>query len=149
MSKKFVSTKTKTPIQEAMDRIKTAYIMAFISAALTLIMIILSILGVMPINGINAFSFIDLVIIIVLAVLLVTLKSRVASIILLVYFLANQIIIRLQNPGTIRYSSLFMTIMFTVAYIYGIWGTFSYHKLKKQEALVNETNETEKTVLLD
>lgn len=121
--------KTVTPMQNAQSQIKAAYIAAFVSAGLTAILTIMSIVSG-PVMGLNIFSFIDVAVVLVLALLLMKTKSRIASIILLVYYLAGQIMIRMDNPR----AGLYMTVFFATLYVCGVWGTFSYHKLKKQES---------------
>ena len=128
----FQNDNQKTPMQNSLGKIKTAYIMAFISAGATLILVILSVFGQNFVNGLNIFAIVDVIFIIILAVLIMLLKSRVASIILLVYFSISKVILFVDNPATIV-SSMFMTLVFLVAYFCGVLGTFSYHKIKKQE----------------
>ena len=135
MSKATASAKNKTPMQKAMGQIKVAYIVAFISAAITLAVTIAAITGGrMLVQGISVFTFIDVVFLIILAVLLITLKSRVAAVVLFLYYIASQIIMRIANPG-LGFPA--MAIVFAMAYFSGVLGTFSYHKIKKQEAAEN------------
>ena len=122
-----------------MYRIKTSYIAAFISAGVTLIFVILSFMGQDIVEGIDYLAIIDVVLVVVLAILIMIIKSRVASIILFVYFLLSKIILFIENPVT-GISSILLALMFIVAFYCGIIGTFSYHKIKKQEKteLINE-----------
>ena len=124
MSSKPKKGENKTPMQNALGRIKIAYIMAFISAAITLIAAFTGFMGA------DAWVAFDAVIVIVLAILLILLKSRVASIILLAHYLFSSILIIIDNPGS---AGLIMRIVFIAAYIGGVMGTFAYHKLKEQE----------------
>jgi len=134
------NVKNETPMQNAIKKIKVAYIMAFISAAITLIFIIISVVGEAVLIGIDAYALIDAAMVIILAVLLLTIKSRVASVILFVHYIASQIIIRIENPGVGGVGSIFMLILFVMAYFNGILGTFSYHKLKKQDGMEGHIN---------
>jgi len=127
----------KTPMQSAMEKIRTAWIAAFISAAITLIFIVISLGGNTLLIGIDAYAIIDFVLVVGLAVLLLTIKSRIAAVILLVHYLASQLILRIENPGVGGIGSIFMVVAFIAAYSSGILGTFSYHKLKKQERMEN------------
>jgi len=122
--------KIKTPIQNALEMIKLAYIAAFISAAITMVFVIISFVSEPVIVGIDAFALIDVAFIIVLAVLLMKLKSRVASIVLLVYYISGHILLRIENPGI----SSYLTVFFVIMFLFGIWGTFSYHNIKSQES---------------
>ena len=128
----FQKYKDKTPMQKAIVNVRTAYILAFITAGITLIAALLSLAGEEIVEGINIFALIDVALVLALAILLVTIKSRVAAIIMFVYFLLSKVIIFIDNPDTIA-SSIFMAILFVVGYFYGILGTFSYHKLKKED----------------
>ncbi|MDR3288594.1 MAG: hypothetical protein LBT22_04115 [Peptococcaceae bacterium] len=121
----------KSPLQKALDRIKAAYIFAFISAGLTLIITLVAVLGGFTlVNGINIYSLADVVFILILAILLKTIKSRVAAVILFVHFMWNKVLMWVDNPQ-LAYN--FTWFLFAAGFFYGILGTFSYHKLKKQE----------------
>jgi len=121
----------KTPMQKAMGQIKTAYIAAFISAVLTFVVAVASI-WVDLISGLNIFAIIDVAFIFVLAVLLVTIKSRIAAVILLIYYLFSQISMRIGNPD-IGAGNIAMLLIFVWAYYQGIVGTFTYYRLRKAE----------------
>ena len=126
-SKKKKAKEPVTPIKNAMMRIQTAVVTAFISAAITLGLTVYSVV-VEPMYGINGYALIDVAVVILLAVWLLKLKSRVASVLLLLLYLANQIIMQMNNPGL---SSSFMTF-YLIMYAFGIWGAFSYQRLKKR-----------------
>ena len=128
----------KTPLQNAMNRIKNSYIAAFISAGITLVFTFLAFMGQNNIATVNAYTIIDVVFVIVLALLIMLIKSRVASIVLFVYFLFSKIVMFIEDPASGIFS-LFLALIFAIAYFYGITGTFSYHKIKKQEKMNSTT----------
>jgi hypothetical protein len=123
--------RTKTPIEIARGRIKTAGVIAFISAGITLFAIAFAVLGHSIISGINAYALFDVLLLIVLAVLLLSLKSRVAAIALLVYFVGSKVLQFVDEPETIR-SGVWLTLVFVSAYINGVIGAFEFQKLRKQ-----------------
>jgi|GEM_PF-2603790 len=127
-----VRGKVRTPIQSAKRKVLTAAIAAFISAGVTAIVLLIAIGGTELIDGLNIFAFADVALLIILAVLLLALKSRIAAIILLVYFAASKAMQYIADPSTIA-SSLYWSLFFLGSYITGIVGTFDFHKLKKQE----------------
>jgi len=120
----------KTPMQQAMSQIKTAYCAAFFSAVLTFIFAVISIWQeVFP--GVNIFAIVDVAFVFILGVLLVAIKSRVAAVILLVYYIFSQVSMRIGNPE-IGFGNIAMMVAFVGAYFSGVIGTFKYHKLRKE-----------------
>ena len=134
----FKNDPTKTPLENANSRIKAAYIAAFISAAMTLLLIILSSLGQSVIQGFDFYVLIDVVFIVVLAFLIKILRSRIAAVIMFVYFLISKVIIFMDNPGAMSSFSVIIAIIFAVAFWYGILGTFAYQKIRKEEKAGND-----------
>jgi lysylphosphatidylglycerol synthetase-like protein (DUF2156 family) len=130
----FKKNVNKTPEAKALGNIKVAYILAFISAGVTLMVSLLASIGGEIISGIDTFAIIDVVLLIVLAILLITKKSRVSAIFLLAHYLISRVVLFLENPDAVI-SSLFVAIIFIAGYFYGILGTFSYHKLKKEKEM--------------
>ena len=124
----------KSPLEKALERIKVAYILAFISAGVTAIIAILSTRGVNIFDGVDIFVMVDAVLVLILGILLLTIKSRIAAVILFVYFLFSKAMIFIADPVAAR-SSTFMSIVFLMGFFLGILGTFSYHKIKKQQSL--------------
>ena len=118
----------KTPMQNAVKNIRVAYIVAFISAAITVAAVLISYM--------DMFAVFDAALIIVCALLLIILKSRTASIILLAHYVFSSVMIVIDNPfmDSAWHSGILMRIAFAGAYLCGVLGTFSYHKLKKQES---------------
>jgi len=121
----------KTPMKKAEDKIKTAYGAAFFSAVITFALAVASLFTDLE-DFINIFSIVDVIFVFILAVLLVTIKSRIAAVILLVYYLFGQISMLINNPQ-VGGANTPMLIFFTYAYYQGIVGTFAYHKLRKEE----------------
>ena len=138
MSKKwfFQYDPSKTPMENAMRRIKFSYVMAFISASATLIIGCLPLFGVTMVEkGIGGTELIAIaVFIFILAILIMKIKSRVASVILLGIFLVDLAFMCIQAPA-LFVQSLLKRIIFGVAYYQGVEGTIAYHKLKKQDKL--------------
>ena len=127
MSLKSKKAENKTPMQNAQSRIRVAWIVAFISAAITLVAAFAGLMDVWV-----AF---DALLVVVCAILLIVLKSRVASIILFAHFLFSSVMMVVNNPLDVAWNTgIFMRIAFLSAYFCGIMGTFAYHKLKKQES---------------
>ena len=121
----------KTPMQKATDKIKTAYCAAFFSAVVTFIFAVSSLFTDF-VDFIDIFSIADVALLFILAVLLVTIKSRIAAVILLVYYLLAQVSM-LINGSHLGSPNTAMIVLFTYAYYQGIVGTFAYHKLRKEE----------------
>ena len=116
----------QTPLEKANSQIKGAWIAAFISAGITLIFAVMSLWVDMPIN---IFAILDVVLIITLAILILTLKSRVAAVIILIYYALGQLTMIVNGQN----GNIGLMIAFGFAYYQGIVGTFSYHRLKKEE----------------
>ena len=129
--KKVKVKEEKTPMQKALGEIRMAYIAAFISAGITAVFAVISIWAEVMV-GLNIFAFIDVIFLIILAVLLITIKSRIAAVVLLTYYLFSQVSMRIGNPD-MGLGNIFMVLFFIYAYFQGIRGTFAYHRLRKQE----------------
>ena len=145
----------KTPLEKALYEIKWAYMFAFISAFFTATLTILSIYGFNPIDGVDIFNigyvifilllgmvggslfttsaFLYATCMLVLGILLLTIKSRIAAVVLSLFFLCSRIEVFYAYPASLS----FMVILVSVIYFLGIRGTFSYHKIKKQQ-LIND-----------
>lgn len=121
-----------TPMQKAVSQIRTAGIMAFVSAAITLFITIAAMGGAQLIDGVNILMLFDVALVVALGLLILLLKSRIAAIFMFCYYLFSQISMRIENPDMLT-SGIFLLVIFIIAYFSGIIGTFSYHKLKKAE----------------
>lgn len=93
---------------------------AYISAALTTIAALLM----------NPFMFVDVALLIGLALGIHLGKSRICAIALLVYFLYSKFI-QIASGGMTG-GGIPMAIVFIMAFIGSIIGTFAYHKSKKE-----------------
>jgi hypothetical protein len=148
-------TKNQMEIRQAIGKIKIAFIFAFISAGFTALAIFLSTSRTAVVNSVGLYGLYDVGVIAVMAVLIMTIKSRIASVALLGHYLFSQFMLRFLNPeigliSTSTFSSfcfsisiLCVALLFVLAYVYGIIGTFSYHKLKKsakQGGMAGQTN---------
>lgn len=110
----------KIKAQKPENLIKGAAISAYIVAGLTLIVG----LGVLK----NPFMLIDVALIAGLGTIILLKKSRVAAVLLFSYYLINAVINAMNGirPGA-------LTIVFVVAFLMGIQGTFKYHKEKANQ----------------
>jgi len=118
----------------ANQRIKTAWIMAVISGTVTLIFSVMALQGNTFGGVISAWNFIDVVIAYGLAFGIFK-KSRVAAVIMLIYFIIGQVMIMaaMKRPPS------FLAFIFVYGFFEGIRGTFAYHTLKKsQDSLPSE-----------
>jgi len=126
---------TKTSMQKALTNIKVAYILAFVSGAITLLAVIVALTGDELVEGVNAYAFVDVAIVLIAAVFLAVKKSRVAAIIILVHFLASKIL-QFTSGVEVNGAAYVVAALFAMGYICGVMGTFSYHKLKDEENTV-------------
>ena len=76
------------------------------------------------------FMFVDVVLGLILALGILMGKSRVCAIGILLFYLLGRVNLLLE--GVMTSSSIGMSVVFVIAYINCIRGTFDYHKLKKQ-----------------
>lgn len=112
-------------LKEAKAKIKLAWQAGMFSGVLTLILILLSLAGY-RIGWIDMWSLIDACLIFGLS-FGVYKKSRVAAVVMLIYFLFNQIYFVIEfkrAPGI-------LSLLFLFIYAQGIQGTFSYRKLSR------------------
>jgi len=123
--------KVRTPMESARNQIRGAFAGAMVQIVLTLILIVVSVGGVELIAGLDIFALIDVALLVILAILLITLKSRIAAILLLAYYIFSQALTRLETGNFTE--GIWMTALFLGVYLGGVLGTFAYHKIKKQE----------------
>lgn len=124
----------KTPLEQADIKIKYAATAAFISAIVTFIFAWLSLSGKPLVFWIDQYALLDVAVLIVLGILMAVLRSRVAAIVLFIYFLASKAMIYMADPKSIT-SSIYMTVIFFMAYFNGITGAFDYQRIKKESKL--------------
>lgn len=109
------------------NQINTAAILAFITAAMTVVLAIM----------LSPLYFIDAILVLGLGLGILFAKSRVCATILLVYFVLSKILmISGMNAG-----SIVVAIAFIIGYGMGVYGTFSYHKLRKETLLNAELHQ--------
>ena len=128
----------KSPLEKALERIKSAYILAFIIAGVNTVFVILAASGYKSgysiIDETDISIIVNDVFVLIFGILLLTIKSRVAAIILFINYLYSRIIMFIEYPAYIR-SAPFLNLALLVVFFLGILGTFSYHKIKKQQSL--------------
>ena len=117
---------------EAIKATRNGAIAALISATLTIVVIAIAIStdteGKLAIFNDPA-NFIDVVLILICAAGMYK-KSRVASVLIFVYFTASKIIIAIETQ---TYSGFGISIIFLYFYGKAIQGSFLYHKFEKEE----------------
>ena len=138
-----------TPMQKARKRIAKAYVFGLFSAAITLTLAFVSMTGIMTLEGtiyegIGIYSIIDIIIMLLLSILIAAKKSRVSAIILFLYYVISELYVILEEPILGLIASVFVIIV-SYSLFMGIIGTFSYHRIKKQEqdSPAFKENETE------
>jgi hypothetical protein len=113
-------------LKEAEAQIKFAWQAGIVSGTITLIFVLLSLAGYDFTGLIDASALIDVCLIFGLSFGIYK-KSRIAAVLMLVYFAFNQawIIITIKkNPGLISW-------IFLILFLRGVQGTFTYRKLSK------------------
>ncbi|MEG4589189.1 hypothetical protein QUA54_28815 [Microcoleus sp. MOSTC5] len=113
-------------LKEAEAQIKLAWQAGIISGTLTLIFVLLSLAGYNFMGLIDASALIDVCLMFGLSFGIYK-KSRIAAVLMLVYFAFNQawIIIEIKRfPGIISW-------IFLILFLRGVQGTFTYRKLSK------------------
>jgi hypothetical protein len=113
-------------LKEAEAKIKLAWQVGIVSGTLTLIFVLLSLGGYDFTGLIDASALIDVCLIFGLSFGIYK-KSRIAAVLMLVYFAFNQawIIIEIKRfPGIISW-------IFLILFLRGVQGTFTYRKLSK------------------
>ncbi|MCA8984891.1 MAG: hypothetical protein R3C12_24390 [Planctomycetaceae bacterium] len=117
---------------EAITAIRNGAIAACISAGMTIIIVVTSIYtdaeGMYALYN-NPANFIDVVIILAFA-FGVYKRSRVASVLMFIYFLAAKIIYLVETQA---YAGLGIALVFLYLYGKAIQGAFVYHKIEKEE----------------
>lgn len=79
---------------------------------------------------IEPYMMVDAILVLVLALGILIGKSRVGAIVILIYYIFGQVTLLLE--GMVKMPNVAMIVVFVMAYISAIRGTFAYHKLKKQ-----------------
>lgn len=118
-----------TELQKAEKKIRNAWIAAFVSAGITLIIILLSLGGNELIKGINAWGIVDVIFASGLAFGIMK-KSRACAVILFIYFIINKIYLWVLAGNV---SGWWIALLFLFFFFEGIEGTFYYHKLSENK----------------
>jgi hypothetical protein len=114
-------------LKEAENQIKLAWQAGIVTGSATLVLVALSLAGYNIISGIDALTILDACLAFGLSFGIYK-KSRIAAVIMVVYFITNQAwaVIELQRfPGIVSW-------VFLILYIRGVQGTFTYQKLSKR-----------------
>jgi len=122
-------------IEKANKAVKSAFIAALISATLTLAASIAAFYGYTLDGLLSPWMFLDAILIYALALGLYK-KSRICSTLMLAYWVTVKTI-NFADQGTTQ--GLAVAMLFTFYFLMGCVGTFYYHKLKKQQALTEQT----------
>ncbi len=121
-----------TPIDvpdQILKRIKNAWITGIISGTITLIFTLIAMNG-NQLMGFSVWNLTDVVLIFGLTFGIYK-KSRTCALAMLAYFLLSKIIIIVQTGS---FNGSLLAIVFIYYYVYGVIGTFAYHRHLKQNA---------------
>jgi len=111
-------------VNDALRKIKTAWVAGIVSGVITLAVTLLSITGT-RLFGFNAWSFLDVALIFGLTFGIYR-KSRVCAVVMLVYFVLSKIYMWTITPSFI---GLLVSLIFLFCYVQGVIGTFRYHRI--------------------
>ena len=116
--------------ERALRDIRNAWVAALVSAALTAAMVLLVMYLEMPLPGFSLWSVISVVVLLAGAYS-VSQRSRMAAVLLLIYFAVGQVSLRLQYPE-VGSSGIFIAVIFGILYLRGAIATFTCHRLEAQ-----------------
>lgn len=123
--------KQNNPAKKAEDQIKLAWQVGTVQGTITLVFTLLALAGYdffIRLFGLaNILSFINVCLIYGLSFGIYK-KSRIAAVIMLIYFVADKAWVAIElksNPGI-------LSLLFIIVYVGGVQGTFAYHKLRGQ-----------------
>lgn len=119
--------KPEIPV-EVLKKIKNGWIAALISGCATLIFTTIAIFGKDITGFVDSSMLFDVGLIFLLAYGIYK-KSRTASTLMLVYFIASKLI---QWAQTGNLSGIIMSIIFVYFYFQAMIGTYQYHKIIKK-----------------
>jgi hypothetical protein len=122
-------------IEKANKAIKTAFIVAIISASLTLIASIIAFAGHTLEGRISPWMFLDAILIFVLALGLYK-KSRICASLIFIYWIAVKLAAYIQYGNA---DGLPIALLFAYFFLTGVIGTFYYHKLTKTKPVTEDT----------
>lgn len=110
----------------ALKDIRNAWIAAYVSAAVMVVAVVIARLGVVPLHGADLGTALEIAILMALA-FGVHMKSRAAAVVLLVYFVVVQVLLRAGlGMGA---SGVFVAAMLGYLYVRGVIGAFALHRI--------------------
>lgn len=110
---------------EIAKKIRSAWIAACISGAITLLLTLVAMSGT-ALLGLDAWSLVDVALIFGLA-FGISRKSRVCAVLMLGYFVLSKILMMVETGQP---SGLLLAVVFGYYFWQGVHGTFAYHRLK-------------------
>lgn len=122
------ANKIEVPV-EILKRIRNAWVTGIISGSITLIFTLIAMNGD-QLMGFSVWNLSDVVLIFGLTFGIYK-KSRTCAVVMLAYFLISKIIIISQTGS---FNGSLLAIVFIYYYVYGVIGTFAYHKHLKENA---------------
>ncbi len=111
-------------IDDALRKIKTAWVAGIVSGVITLAVTLFSMTG-RRLFGFNAWALFDVALIFGLAFGIYR-KSRVCAVVMLAYFVLSKIYLWTITPSLI---GLLFALVFLFCYVLGVIGTFRYHRI--------------------
>ncbi len=120
--------KIEVPV-EILKRIRNAWVTGIISGSITLIFTLIAMNGD-QLMGFSVWNLSDVALIFGLTFGIYK-KSRTCAVVMLAYFLISKIIIISQTGS---FNGSLLAIVFIYYYVYGVIGTFAYHKHLKENA---------------
>lgn len=112
-----------------LKRIKNAWITGIVSGTMTLLFTLIAMYGT-NLLGFSVWNLSDVVLIFGLTFGIYK-KSRTCAVVMLAYFLISKFIIISQTGS---FNGSLLAIVFIYYYVYGVIGTFAYHKHLKENA---------------
>lgn len=110
-----------------LKRIRNAWITGIVSGTMTLLFTLIAMYGT-NLLGFSVWNLSDVVLIFGLTFGIYK-KSRTCAVVMLAYFLLSKIIIISQTGS---FNGSLLAIVFIYYYVYGVIGTFAYHKHLKE-----------------
>jgi hypothetical protein len=120
-------------LEKAENSIKVAWEAAGLVAVITFLALLANLAG-FNIGDMNLWSLIDVAFASLLAFGIYR-KSRTCAVLMFLYYLLSKVITIVESPKTIG-GSIFLSLFFVWAFLNGIRGTFTYHKLTPEKERV-------------
>ena len=112
--------------ERALKDIRNAWIAAYVSAGIIMVAVLLARFVGVPLHGADWGSLLEITVLMALA-FGVYLKSRAASVTLLLFFIIIQMLLRVD--GDIGVSGVFVILLLGWLYAKGVKGAFAYHRI--------------------